>query len=281
MRRLSICQFSTNRWSFHQDILKYASLDVGSVGIWKSKLLDVGAQEAADFLFEMKMDVSSLHWAGGFTGSEGNSYIDTVNDAIESVKIAGMLGAETLIVHPGARNGHTTGHAMRLLETALNSVAPVAADYGVRLALEPMSFQGKCPWTFMNGVDPVLQLISNFDAADVGIVLDLFHVGSQYEVLAKLSQFVDRIALVQLGDRNRAGDFRGKRCPLGTGVLPLADWIRHFEEIGYSGYYEIETWGVTRRCADYPAIVSADLAYAQEQLVEAGRFGSPTRTTNP
>ncbi len=280
MQRVSICQFSTNRWSFHQDILKYASLKADGVGIWRAKINEVGAQEAADYLFEMKLPVSSVHWAGGFTGSEGVSYIESVNDAIESVKLAGMLGAETLIIHPGSRNGHTHRHATRLLEMALNSIVPVAADYGVRLALEPMQFGCQCPWTFLRGIDQVLKLISGFDTSDVGLVLDLFHVGAQYQLMEKLTEFVDRVLLVQLSDRRRTGDYSGIRCQLGDGVLPINDWLLQLEETGYRGFYEIETWGVTNDPSRYQEIITAELQFARNQLASTSKPKSPS-TSKP
>lgn len=277
MRRVSICQFSTNRWSFHQDILRYAALNADGVGIWRTKVNEVGAQEAADYLFEMKLPVSSVHWAGGFTGSEGVSYVESVNDAIDAVKLTGMLNAETLILHPGSRNGHTHRHATRLLETALNSIVPVAADYGVRLALEPMQFGRQCPFTFLRGIDQVLELVSNFDASDVGIVLDLFHVGTQYQMLAALDSFIDRVQLVQLSDRVRTGDYSGVRCQIGQGVLPIADWLRRLEDLGYNGFYEIETWGVTNCPSKYRDIISDDLDFARMQLESASKSPSTTK----
>lgn len=276
MRRVSICQFSTNRWSFHQDILRYAALNADGVGIWRSKINEVGAQEAADYLFEMKLPVSSVHWAGGFTGSEGVSYVESVNDAIDAVKLAGMLNADTLILHPGGRNGHTHRHATRLLETALNSIVPVAADYGVRLALEPMQFGRNCPWTFLRGIDQVLELVSGFDVSDVGIVLDLFHIGTQYQALNLLDDFIDRVQLVQLSDRERTGDYSGARCCLGQGVLPIADWLQRLDELNYEGFYEIETWGVTNCVSKYQEIVAGELFFAREQLAASSKSNSPS-----
>lgn len=277
MRRVSICQFSTNRWSFHQDILRYAAINADGVGIWRTKVNEVGAQEAADYLFEMKLPVSSVHWAGGFTGSEGVSYVESVNDAIDAVKLAGMLSTNTLILHPGCRNGHTHRHAARLLETALNSIVPVAVDYGVRLALEPMQFGCQCPFTFLRGIDQVLDLISNYDSSDVGIVLDLFHVGTQYQMLAALDQFVDRIQLVQLSDRGRTGDYSGTRCQMGQGVLPIADWLRRLEDVGYDGFYEIETWGVANCPSKYYEIISSELEFARMQLAAASKSPSTSK----
>ena len=184
----------------------------------------------------------------------------------KTVELAGMLGAELLIIHPGARNGHTDSHSIRLLETALNSIIPVAADYGVRLALEPMFFKSHCPWTFLNGIEDVLELISKYDPVDIGLALDLFHVGSKYVALAALPGFIDYVALVQLGDRKLAGYFDGKRCQLGHGILPINDWLERLEEGGYQGFYEIETWGVASNAAHYGDVIEGELAFAREQL---------------
>ena len=269
MQCVSISQLSTSRWSFHQDILKYSALGCHSVGIWRNKVDEIGPQEAADFLFEMRMGVSSVHWCGGFTGSTGISYVDALNDAIESVKLAGIVGAETLIVHPGARNGHTHRHSNRLLESALNAIIPVAADYGVRIALEPMQFAKHCPWTFLNGFQQTYSVLSNYDPADIGFVLDLFHMGSNFQMLPQLPDLLNRLALVQVSDRKRAGDFSGKRCPLGAGALPLRDWLLKLAEIGYHGHYEIETWGVASTPDDYAKIISDDFEFLNRELETA------------
>ena len=280
MQRVSICQLSTSRWSFHQDVLKYAALQCHSVGIWRTKVDEIGTQEAADFLFEMKSGVSSIHWCGGFTGSEGISYVDALNDAIESVKLAGILGAETLIAHPGARNGHTHRHSYRLLETALNAIIPVATDYGVRIALEPMQFLHRCPWTFLNGFEQVQKVLNNYDPADVGFALDLFHMGADFKLLEKLPELTDRLALVQVSDRLRTGDYSGKRCPLGTGALPLREWLLKLAEIDYRGHYEIETWGVASTPQDYHKIISDDLDFLNRELEFAADKADSKQSTS-
>ena len=137
MQRLSIHQFTSFRWSFFQDVIKYSSLGFDSIGLWRSKVEDYGIEESAQLLFEMQMSVSSLSWAGGFTGSDGKSFKLAVEDAIEAIYQAHLFGAGKLIVHPGGRNSHTESHAIRLLKTAVTELAPIANDLGVQLLLEP------------------------------------------------------------------------------------------------------------------------------------------------
>jgi len=72
------------------------------------------------------LQVSHLGWAGGFTGSDGRSYRDSVEDAREAVHTARELGTRTLIVYTGARGGHTYNHARRLARSALEELLPGA-----------------------------------------------------------------------------------------------------------------------------------------------------------
>ena len=153
MQRLSIHQFTSFRWSFFQDVIKYSSLGFDSIGHWRSKVEDYGIEESAQLLFEMQMSVSSLSWAGGFTGSDGKSFKLAVEDAIEAIYQAHSFGAGKLIVHPGGRNSHTESHAIRLLKTAVTELAPIANDLGVQLLLEP-NCSKRNPWTCLLYTSP-------------------------------------------------------------------------------------------------------------------------------
>jgi hypothetical protein len=71
---LGISQLSSLRTSFFQDVVRSAAAGCTSIGIWRSKVDELGVEEAVDLVFEMKLAVSSLSWCGGFTGSEGGSF---------------------------------------------------------------------------------------------------------------------------------------------------------------------------------------------------------------
>ncbi len=241
MQRLSISEFSSYRWTFFQDVVNYSAAGIGSIGVWRSKLDEYGAEAAAELLHEMQMRVSSLSWAGGFTGSNGYSHSFSVEDAIQAVYQAHMIGADKLIVHPGALNSHTHSHAMRLVKSGIESMLPTARDLGVQLLVEPI-FERKNPWSFMNSLESYLDLLWYFCPSQIGLVLDLFHVGRYPQILSSASRIADRIALVQLADcRNLEGHF--VRCELGSGCVPINAWLNVLEEAEYDGDFEIELHG--------------------------------------
>ena len=255
MKRLSICQFSSYRWSFFEDIVRYSNHGFNSIGVWRRKIDDFGAEAAADLLHEMKMSVSSLHWAGGFTG-DGQSFSDAIEDAIESIQLASRFNANCLILHPGSRNGHTTSHANRLFDSALSKLLPIAEDYGVKLAIEPVQEQPCSPWTFFSSFQESLEVLERFPS--LGLVLDLYHIGFDASVYEFLDEFIDRVELVQLADRkltieefvtSRRGE--SFRLPLGKGEVPIEAWLSKLHRLGYNGFFELEVHGSLTPRKDY------------------------------
>ena len=264
-RRISVSQLSTFRWRFDEDVLRFAGHGFGSMGIWRRKLEDFGSVEAIDLLYDHKMSVSSVHWAGGFTG-DGTSLKDAIEDAISAIELASRVDAGCLILHPGSRNGHTNSHAKRLLTMSLNELMPVAADYGVQLALEPMSFKAGERWTFFRRFDETLEFLSQFPSRYLGLVLDLFAIEFDRKVRQSLPSFVDRISLVQLADRNSKQP--ETRLSLGQGDAPVAQWMEELQKCGYAGQYEVEVHGSVKNELEYFELLDqAQLFFEDQNLI--------------
>lgn len=263
-RRISVSQLSTFRWSFDEDVLRFAGYGFGSLGIWRRKLEDFGTAESLDMLYEHKMSVSSVHWAGGFTG-DGTSLKDAIDDAILAIQLASRVDAGCLILHPGSRNGHTNSHAKRLLETALNELMPAAADYGVQLALEPMFFKAADRWTFFRRFDETLEFLEQFPSRYLGLILDLFAIGFDSNVLKSLPTFVDRISLVQLADRRHENP--EVRLSLGQGDAPVAHWLAELQKCGYAGQYELEVHGQVKDELEYFELLDQAQLFFDDQSV--------------
>ena len=94
------------------------------VGIWKDKLLDYGVEKAKELLDEVGLAVSSLQWAGGFTGDEHLRYEECIADAKEAIDLAAALEANCLVVYSGGRAGHTRKHCRKLFQEALTRIVP-------------------------------------------------------------------------------------------------------------------------------------------------------------
>ena len=277
--RLSCCQLSTSKWTLNEDLIRYNTHGFDSLGIWRSKIQDIGIDQAIDLIHESPMSVSSVHWIGGFTGSDGQRLIDSMNDAVDGIRLASRLSAGCLIVHPGARNGHTMSHAHRLLSQATEKLLPIAEDYGVTLAIEPILWDRKSEWSFLKSLDANLKFISQFEHSNLKLVLDLFHVGLNSEVFERLHQFVDQIALVQLADRFSTGTSNGaipwyatQRQMLGMGDVNIPRWINRLESLGYKGQYEVEVHGCS---TDYFDMLDRSALFTDQIRIQPSQPAQP------
>jgi sugar phosphate isomerase/epimerase len=269
MAELSVNETTTYRWSFEEDVAGYAAAGIPAIGVWRQKLSDCGQPRALELLEQSRLKVSHLLWAGGFTGSDGRTYRESVEDAAEALRTAARLGAGSLVVYSGARAGHTHSHARRLIHSALAELVPAATELGVALAVEPMHPGCAAECTFLTSVDDVLALLEAVGSQQVKIVLDTYHLGQDVGFVERIAQIAPHVAIVQLGDAKRPPDGEQNRCLLGQGTIPLAEIIAALKAAGYDGYYDVELLGEEIEEFDYPAL----LEHAKQAFAEL--VGSP------
>jgi sugar phosphate isomerase/epimerase len=255
-------EFSTFRWAFDRDVRAYAEAGYSGIGLWRRKLADFGEDKGIALLLESGLTVSNLLWAGGFTGSSGMGFEESVEDAQEAVRLGGAIGARCVVIHPGGRNNHIRRQAWRLLEDALEMLLPTAEMLDVTLALEPMHPAAAHQWTFITSVEVALHAIARFQSPYLKMVLDLYHFGRDEQAIALAAENADRIAVVHLADSRTTPRDDQDRCLLGQGGVPLARAIERLEKAGYRGYYDVELIGPEIVPEQYDRVVRGSLKAA-------------------
>ena len=226
-------------------------------------------RKALDLLGGGGLKVSHLFWAGGFTGSDGRSHRESIEDAAEAVRTAAALDCRTLVLYSGPRAGHTYNHAQRLVQAALKELTPLAAELSVTLAFEPMHPGCAAEWTFLTSLDATLDLLHTAASPQVKMALDTYHLGLQPDLPGRIAEIVPQVAIVQLGDARQPPNGEQNRCRLGEGVVPLAEIIAALKAGGYDGYYDVELLGEEVEADDYRALLEhAKEAY--RELVGSG-----------
>ena len=255
MAQLAISEVTTFRWSFEEDVERYQAAGIPAIGVWRQKLADVGEEKGVRLLQRAGLSVSSLQWAGGFTGSDGRTHEESLDDARQAIRTADALRAGCLIIHSGARGVHTYKHARRIFRQALEKLLPLAEERGIPLAVEPM--HSDCgEFTFLHCLDETLDLVAGFDSPALGIALDTGHWGHHPQLLKRLPQLTPRLALVQLGDSRQPPRGEPNRCQLGDGTVPLREIVQRLAARGYDGDYEVELMGEEIEVANYQDILS-------------------------
>lgn len=248
-------EMTTYRWSFVEDVTEYTEAGISGIGVWRPKLVEFGEERGIDLIHDSRLRVSSLSWAGGFTGSNGHGFAEAIDDARDSIEVAERLGAGCLVVISGSRGGHTLNHARRLLIDALTSLADDAGERDVTLAVEPMHHMFAPEWSFLTSLDETLGVLDLCDHPYVKLAFDVYHLWQEPGLLARIPEIVEQVGIVQLNDwRNPPRSDTDRLLP-GEGEIPLAEMTHAFEDAGYQGFYEIEVWSEQVWRSDYAALL--------------------------
>lgn len=246
MPRISINEMTTYRWSFLEDVMGYQELGVRSLGLWRPKLSDFGEERGIELLQESGLTVSSIWTAGGFTGSEGQTFRDAVDDALEALRLAAQVRAGCLVVVTGARGSHTLSHARRLLRDALSELGDAAGRDGLSVAVLPLRQRPHDRCSFLTSLDAALELLEQCNHPHVGLVFDFLHVWQEPELYRRIPQAISRIKIAALCDARLPARADDDRCLPGEGKLPLTDMVTALETAGYRGPYDLQILG--KRC---------------------------------
>jgi sugar phosphate isomerase/epimerase len=280
---VAISQFTTARWGLAEELTCLREHGVSALSIRRQKLSDEGVEETRAALERAAVRCSSLQSAGGFTGGDGRTYCESLEDAFEALDEAARLGAPVLVVHSGCRGGHTRTHALRLLGDALASLAPRAAAEGVTLALRPMHPAAACGCTFLTDLAEALDLVEALGSPSVGLALDLWQFGTAEEVEPILPQLAAATAIVQVADRREFPTLETDRLPPGQGGLPLEPLVAGLLHHGYRGVFEFDPVGEAVEIRGYAPTVAdlRRLADAWSLRAATGVHRCPTERAVP
>jgi len=256
MIHVAISQLTMSRWELPEEIAGLTAHGFGCLSLWRAKLSDIGQQAAATLLAESGMRASSLQWAGGFTGGDGRTFAESIDDAREAIEAAGVVGASVLVIHSGCRGGHTRAHARRLLAQAIDKLAPLATSTGVTLAVKPMHAAAAPGCSFLTRPEDALELVEEFADPAVRMALDLWQFGDDLELFRLLPRLAAATAVVQVADRQGPPTAELERLPAGHGSLPLESLVAALVDQGYDGHFEFDPVGETVAALGYERVLA-------------------------
>lgn len=242
---LSLSQLTTLRWSLYDEILHLRSARYEGIGLWRPKVAKLGVHVTARLIRNAGLKVSSLSFAGGFTGTNGQSYLDAVADGRDAITDAAALGARNLIVVSGPRNGHTVTHGKRLLLGALTELADFAQTRGVKLCLLPMHRSFAPTWTSLNTLDAAVEVIDLVGHPSLSLAFNSYQLMQESRLVDRIPAIAGLTGLVQIADATRPPLSRYDQCLTGEGIVPVAEIVRSFQFSGFDGYYEVQVCSTT------------------------------------
>ena len=270
--RFAVSQLTTLRWELPEELCHCIEHGFNAISLWRPKLSDISVTEARSLLERAAVQVACLQWAGGFTGSDGRTFRESVDDCCEAIDTAEQLEADTLVVYAGCRGGHTLSHARRLVLHALQELAPIAAAAGVSLAVKPIREPAAPSCGFLTTLAEAVDVIEAVDHPQVGLAIDLWAYADDATAFRDCNHLTRHIRHVSIADRHGPLHADQERLPPGRGGLPLARRLEALFRAGFCGVVEIDPVGETVAREGYEATLAAVGRYATGI---ASRIGQP------
>lgn len=243
--RFGISEFTTMPWTFDEDVERYARLGVDAIEVVEAKL-DAGRfAEQMESIRTAGLTISGVQpkvrtfFASRMTPDPHG--LDERTSALrQSIERLGRHApGAPFITNTGAHPRGDMADAMTVVGDRLGELARVAADNGVRLAIEPLNPSSVNVESAIWTIDQALEVIDRADHDAVGLCLDYWNIWQNADVLRQIERAGGRIFTVQASDWRTPRSFADRVVP-GQGKIPLADLIRATRATGYVLPYVVE-----------------------------------------
>ncbi len=240
-----VSEFTTMPWSFEQDIEHYAELGITAIELCEQKLDDghyaaqVGSIAASGLQICAVQPLVRTFFASRMA-PEPSSMADRVARMRSSIeRLAPFAPKAPFIVNTGAHPKGDMDDAMRVVGKELKELALIAADHGIRIALEPLNPTSVNVESAIWTVDQALTVIDSTGRDEIGLCLDYWNVWQDADVETAIGRAGDRIFYVQASDWRTPRSFADRIVP-GNGSIPLGRLMRATYAAGYRGPCVVE-----------------------------------------
>ena len=242
--RLSLNQRTTASWSLPEAIKGCLDVGLGAIGIWREQLAEVGLDEACRLVTESGLRVSSLCRGGFFTTADPAEAKAAEANNHEAIEETAGLNAATLVLVPGGLPlGDRDLQAARdRASKAIEQLVPYAHELGVTLGIEPMNPIYAADRGVISTLAQALDIAERFDPADVGVVVDTFHLWWEPGITDQVQRAGDRIVSYQICDwiTPLPADTLLARGMMGDGHIDFRSFTQSVARAGYRGDIEVE-----------------------------------------
>jgi len=244
--RFSVCEISTLKASFEQDLAAYCEGGADGIGICEFKLPADGNDAPALEAFR-KSGLAATICVPATLSVLPLPQMPGPSDAAERVaalcaslrRFAKFQPAACLCL-TGPRGTRSESEARRLVVDGLRTIAKTAADIGVRIGLEPVHASIQSDWTLVNNVPETLDLLAEVGESNLGIIFDTWHLWDTPNVLEHARSHAKQFVGVHVNDRrNPTRSWKDRVLP-GDGVIDLPAILGALEAGGFDGWFDME-----------------------------------------
>jgi sugar phosphate isomerase/epimerase len=239
--RLSLNQITLNNQTLKECVEACIRHGLRWIGPWRHRVREIGLTEAATLLRDSGLHVSTLCRGGFFPASTAEERQARIDDNRRAIDEAAALSADCLVLVCGPAPDRDIAAGRAMVAEGIAAIVSHARQRGVRLGIEPLHPMFAADRSVIVTLAEALDLALQFDAAEVGIVVDTFHIWWDPRLQEEMQRASGRIAAYHVSDWSAvSGDIAKCRGMMGDGVIELRRIRKAVEDSGYSGPIEVE-----------------------------------------
>jgi sugar phosphate isomerase/epimerase len=239
--RLSLNQITLNNLTLKESAEACVRHSLKWIGPWRQRIEEIGLADSARILRDSGLRVSGLCRGGFFPAPSLVERQKRIDDNLRAIDEAAELRAECLVLVCGPAFDRDIGAARSMVADGIAAIVPHAKARGVRLGIEPLHPMFAADRSVIVTLGQALDLALQFDAANVGIVVDAFHVWWDPRLREELRRASGRIVSYHVSDWSSvSGDIAKCRSMMGDGIIELRRIRKGVEEAGYTSPIEVE-----------------------------------------
>lgn len=240
-----VSQYTTWTQSFEQDLGLFQAAGIAHIEVCEAKLDPADPGPQLQQLVESGLRVVSVQPAlhslfPDFPRPEPKLPSERMAKLRRSIELFGRhFPGVTLVTISGAAPQGNYYEAYRTAVAEYKAVTKIAADHGVRLALEPLNPILMNVDTFLCSLAHAGRVIEGVDHPQFGLFVDVWHVWEEADVVAMIQKYSDRIFGVHVNDWRDPRAIGDRYLP-GEGKIPLVALLQAIRNSGYTGVYTLE-----------------------------------------
>ncbi len=243
--QFGVSEFTTNPWTFEQDVENYARLGVDTIEVCEAKLDADHTAEQLALIARHGLVVSSVQPVvrtlfPSLSQPEPKDVPARMARFRRTIELlAGAAPDAPFVTNTGIP---PNGNIQQVFDTAAKeyrALADFAQTHRARIALEPLNAsimnEESAIWT----LEQAMHIVRAVDRPNFGICLDAWNIWQNAGILEQIKACGDRIFVVQLSDWRTPRSFQD-RLIVGQGEIPLPPLLRAVYESGFRGAYSVE-----------------------------------------
>ena len=243
LSRLCIHTITTKPWKIEEAVRHFSASGVYGITVWRDALEGRNIRQTGQMLKDAGLEIVSLCRGGFFPSIEKEKRALAIADNRKAIEEAAELGTAMVVLVCGAEPRQSLEASRKQIEEGIQTLLPLAADAGVKLAIEPLHPMYADTRSAINTLGQANDMAEAINSPWVGIAVDVYHLWwdpTLEQEIKRCGQHGNLVAFHVCDWNVPTVDMLNDRGLMGEGCIPVPTIRQWVEEAGFRGFNEVE-----------------------------------------